>query len=201
MAPLPMWRPTSWPSRSRPSERFRPVTAPVLVTPRMVLSPASPSDCPDFIALEKDPEVMRFLNGGVPVDRALIGPDADFLMPDGTETALWTARDREHGRFLGWFCLWPEDDGTAELGYRLARSAWGRGLATEGGAELLRFGFGSAGYHAVTAATTLDNVGSRKVMEKLGLRLVRSHPHRPSGGTEVWYRITAANWLASTGDV
>jgi hypothetical protein len=64
----------------------------VLQTMRLTLSPCCPGDSVDFIALELDPEVMRFLNGGHPVNREQIDPNAPFLMPRGTETCVWTAR-------------------------------------------------------------------------------------------------------------
>ena len=73
--------------------------------------------------LERDPEVMRFLNGGHAVDHAKAHPNATFLMPRGTEPHVWTARRTDGGAFVGWFCLWPESATLAELGYRLRSSA------------------------------------------------------------------------------
>jgi hypothetical protein len=69
----------------------------VLQTTRLTLSPCSPSDRADFIDLELDPEVMRFLNGGHAVDHARIDPNATFLMPRGTEPYVWTARRTTNG--------------------------------------------------------------------------------------------------------
>lgn len=98
----------------------------VLQTTRLTLRPCRPDDRDDFIALERDPEVMRFLNGGHAVDRAQADPSATFLMPEGTEPHVWTARRTAGGAFVGWFCLWPQGDALAELGYRLRREHWGR---------------------------------------------------------------------------
>jgi GTP cyclohydrolase II/RimJ/RimL family protein N-acetyltransferase len=113
----------------------------VLQTTRLTLTPCTPSDCADFIDLELDPEVMRFLNGGHAVDRETIGPDATFLTPRGTEPYIWTARRTANGAFVGWFCLWPESEDLAELGYRLRRMDWGQGLASEGALALVNWGF------------------------------------------------------------
>ncbi|MGQ3278880.1 MAG: hypothetical protein ACT6WE_20355, partial [Shinella sp.] len=57
----------------------------VLQTTQLTLSPCCPRDRTDFMALERDPEVMRFLNGGHAVNHQEIDPNATFLMPRGTE--------------------------------------------------------------------------------------------------------------------
>ena len=114
----------------------------VLRTMRLTLSPCRPSDRTDFMALELDPEVMRFLNGGRAVDHTQDELNAPFLMPRGTESYVWTARYIADGAFVGWFCLWPENETSAELGYRLRRADWGRDwprralrLSSTGGSE------------------------------------------------------------------
>ena len=165
-----------------------------LHTPRLTLTPCTPQDCPDFVALEQDPEVMRHLNGGQPVDRATTDPDADFLMPDGTEPHVWTAR-RKDGAFVGWFCLWPDDDTCAELGYRLRRTEWGKGLASEGAKALVDSGFANAGYARITACTAAENLASRRVMEKIGMTHASTvfpdfaNPILGAEHGEVWYQI------------
>lgn len=168
---------------------------PVIETARLRLLPCTPADSDDFIALEQDAEVMHFLNGG-PVDHAAIDPDhAGFLMPRGTETYVWTGRQRSDGAFVGWFCLYPETPLRAELGYRLARNGWGKGYATEGAAALVRWGFESCGYADVVACTMAVNRGSRRVMEKIGMRHVRTDfptfaiPLPGAEEGEVWYQM------------
>lgn len=155
----------------------------MLHTARLILARCTPQDRAAFVALEQDPDVMRFLNGGVPVDRATADPDIPFLMPDGTEPHVWTAR-RQNGAFVGWFCLWPEGDGSAELGYRLQRAEWGQGLATEGAEALVAWGFDVAGYDRITACTMAVNHASRRVMEKVGMTHLRTEKG------DVWYEIT-----------
>lgn len=172
----------------------------VLQTARLTLRPCHPSDCADFIALERDPEVMRYLNGGRRVDRAQNGPDTSFLMPDGTEPHLWTGRRTGSGDFVGWFCLWRDSEIQAELGYRLQRSAWGQGLATEGASALVNWGFEGAGYEKIVSTTMTVNTGSRRVLEKLGFshtRTIVAEWPDPFPGTEqgeVWYELTRADW-------
>ncbi len=172
----------------------------VLQTARMTLTPCRPSDRTDFIDLERDPEVMRFLNGGRAVDPEHADPNATFLMPRGTEPYVWAARRTTSGAFVGWFCLWPESETLAELGYRLRSMEWGQGLASEGAVALVDWGFENCGYEKIVATTMAVNHASRRVMEKLGLKHTRTdHPEWPepiagSEHGEVWYELARARW-------
>lgn len=174
----------------------------VLQTQQLTLRPCSPADRNDFIDLERDPEVMRFLNGGHTLDQEESDPDADFLMPRGTEPHVWTARRSGNEAFVGWFCLWPENEGLAELGYRLRRMDWGKGLASEGALALVRWGFESAGYERIVGTTMAVNHASRRVMEKIGMKHVRTvhgdfaDPIPGSEHGEVWYEVTRTEWPA-----
>ena len=176
----------------------------VLQTKALTLCPCSPSDRTDFIALELDPEVMRFLNGGA-VDHATTDPkDVTFLMPRGTEPYVWTARRTADGKFVWWFCLSPEGEATAEIGYRLRRSEWGQGLASDGASALVDWGFKVAGYDRILACTMAVNLSSRRVMEKIGMTHARTVPcdASPVPGSEhgeVWYQLTRPEWARSQG--
>jgi len=172
----------------------------VLQSARLTLRPCSPSDRADFVDLELDPEVMRFLNGGA-VDHENTDPnEVTFLMPRGEEPYVWTARRKGNGAFVGWFCLSPESETLAELGYRLRRNDWGQGLATEGALTLVNWGFNTAGYDKIQACTMATNHGSRRVMEKIGMKYTRTDfPTFPSNipgfeEGEVWYELTRSEW-------
>jgi RimJ/RimL family protein N-acetyltransferase len=98
----------------------------------------------------------------------------------------------------------------AELGYRLARSAWGKGYATEGPRALIRKGFTGFGVRRVVAETMAVHLASRRVMEKAGLRLVRSfhqpwpYPIEGDDQGDVEYALDKADWerqqLRTAGD-
>lgn len=171
-----------------------------LKTERLTLCPCTAGDCPDFAALERDPSVMHFLNGGQAVDRASVDPDAPFLIPNGTEPFVWTARSVADGSFIGWFSLRPCDEGTAEIGYRLNPAAWGQGLASEGASALVDWGFATMCYDKIEANTMAVNHASRRVLEKAGLvycRTVHGDWPTPVPGSEhgeVDYELTRAEW-------
>lgn len=149
----------------------------MLMTPRLTLRPVTSADRADLVALEADPKVMRYLNGGQPVPEAGL-PDGDFLTPRGTEPEVLAAHETATGRFVGWFAFF--DDGvidglrTAELGYRLAQVAWGKGYASEGVRALIAEGFDHWGFDRIRAETMAVNLASRRVMEKAGMRHVRT---------------------------
>ena len=78
---------------------------------------------------------------------------------------------------MGWFHFRPRRDavpGEVELGCRLRKSAWGKGYATEGSCALICKGFTEFGVQRVVAEAMTVNVASRRVMEKAGLKLVRT---------------------------
>jgi ribosomal-protein-alanine N-acetyltransferase len=81
--------------------------------------------------------------------------------------------ERESGAVIGDGGLHPLG-GDIELGYTLARAAWGRGYATELGRALLAFAFGELGAERVVAQVEPDNAASRRVLEKLGMRAVET---------------------------
>ena len=153
-------------------------------TLHLILRPVSPADRADLIALEADVEVMRYLNGGQTVPEAGL-LDADFLTPRGEEPEVLVAHHIESGAFIGWFALF--DDGlvdglrTSEIGYRLVRSSWGNGYATEGVRALIKAAFDILGVDRVRAETMSVNRASRRVLEKAGLCHIQTvYPHRTS---------------------
>lgn len=171
-----------------------------LQTVRMTLKPCSPADAADFLALERDPEVMRFLDGGRPFDDGHALQEESFLRPRGTETYVWTARLKADAAFVGWFCLYPMSGTVAELGYRMRRAQWGRGLATEGARALVGWGFGCQAYDVIVANTMAVNQGSRRVLERIGFRYLRTvhldwpNPVPGSEHGDVEYELTRAQW-------
>lgn len=161
-----------------------------LNTSHLTLRSVTPADRADLIALEADAEVMRYLNGGQPVPDAGFA-NADFLTPRGEEPEVFAAHHRGNGTFIGWFALfddgWVDGLRTAEIGYRLAQAAWGKGYATEGVQALIEAAFDTLGFVRVRAETMAVNTASRRVLEKAGLRHIKTvfpTPALPITGAE-----------------
>lgn len=162
-----------------------------LETARLILRRFTPADEDHLVALDGDPAVMRYL-GGAPTAREKL---RDAILPHwiayygrGERYGFWAAQARESGEFLGWFHLRPltsRGDGVPELGYRLRRAVWGRGYGTEVARALVDRAFREYGARRVFASTDVANVGSRRVLEKCGMTVVRHFVYDDKGyGTE-----------------
>lgn len=110
-----------------------------LETERLVLREFVADDVNNLVELDSDAAVMHFITGGVPTAREEIEHD---ILPAwiasyarSASLGFWSAEEKATGRFVGWFHLRPDEShgpDEPELGYRLRRSAWGKGYATAG---------------------------------------------------------------------
>lgn len=148
----------------------------LLETSRMYFRNFRVDDARLLFELDSDVEVMRFISKGQPTALTQIQQDILPRFLDycrlSPPRGFWAAHLRENDEFLGWFHLRPDklEPAEMELGYRLKRSVWGRGLATEGSRSLIKKAFGEWKYAKVCARTLAVNFASRRVMEKAGLR-------------------------------
>lgn len=171
-----------------------------LETERLVLRRMDEADEAHLWALDSDPEVMRYINGGVPTPRQEVHermlPVIRRWYEAGDAFGFWAAIEKSTGDFLGWFHFRPPHDPVPgiELGYRLKRPAWGHGFATEGSRAIIRKAFEELGIERVIAKTLAANLASQRVMQKAGLRFVeefvetRISPPQPA----VWYALDRA---------
>ncbi len=156
---------------------------------------------PAFADLSADREVMRFLGGRMHRHAAL---EISERIADHWETygfGLWAAIDPADGRVAGFTgaCLtaWhPSYAQDVEVGWRLARTAWGRGYATEAASAALRHGFDELGLNEVVSLTATTNTRSERVMQRIGMQKAGEfdHPVLPEGHRlrrHVLYRVTA----------
>ncbi|MFI0237998.1 GNAT family N-acetyltransferase [Streptomyces sp. NPDC016845] len=178
-----------------------------LETGRLALRPFTTADADDLLALDNDPDVMRFINGGKATNRQTVLtrtlPRLLHTYPCLGTRGYWAAEEKSTSTFLGWFEFRPLDEhspAVVELGYRLNKAAWGAGHATEGARALIDKGFSELGVERVTANTMAVNVRSRRVMEKAGLSFLRHFtgdwPERIAGSEhgDVEYVLDRADW-------
>jgi len=142
---------------------------------RLTYRRAVRDDLRDLHALDNDPDVMEWINGGQSVSlEHFTGQVLPVYLSslDGSLFGFWVIE--VSGEFAGWVSLRPGDNPlTASIGYRFRKSAWGRGYATEAARWMLELAFNEANLETVTATTYERNVGSRRVLAKIGMRLAR----------------------------
>ncbi|MGI0485755.1 GNAT family N-acetyltransferase [Pantanalinema rosaneae CENA516] len=157
----------------------------LLETDRLILRQFTEDDVDNLIALNSDPDVVRF-TADREVDRSVIQtqilPQWFSFYETYNGYGVWAAVEKSSQTFIGWFIFRPAvhaayfdpalaDPNDIELGYRLRKSAWGKGYATEGAKALIFKGFSELGAQRIVAPALAANVASIRVLEKSGLQL------------------------------
>jgi RimJ/RimL family protein N-acetyltransferase len=116
----------------------------IVETERLRIREMRIEDYDNLYALDSDPEVMKFISNGKPMEAAAVRSVLERILARYEEWkvyGVWAAELKSSGEFVGWFALKPLP-GTSEIeiGYRVLKKNWGEGYATEGAKELLRYG-------------------------------------------------------------
>ncbi|HSB40740.1 MAG TPA: GNAT family N-acetyltransferase [Methylomirabilota bacterium] len=182
---------------------------PVLETARLRLRPLAASDEADLIALDSDPEVMRYVGSpaGVrtPAETAARARRRIRESERGEYEPLgfWRIEGRADRAFHGVGALIrmpdagdarPGSEPDVEVAYRLTRGAWGRGIATEAAEALVAHALGPLGLARVVAVTYPANQASQRVLDKLGFERRGLREYK---GVRVSYHVlTRETWAA-----
>lgn len=143
-----------------------------------------------------DPDVMRTLPGGAPIDRAAFDARVPAFMVAHWERhgfGPWAAVHKPDGQLIGHCGLkyWP-DSPDVEVFYAFARPYWGRGLATEAARASVRHGFEHLGLARIIGVAMTGNAASRRVLERAGLRFEREGEF--AGLAVAFYGADRAGW-------
>lgn len=170
-------------------------------TSRLLLRRWRPEDRRAFAEINADPVAMEFL------PQPLAGRDSGALADrierhfDEHGFGFWAVEAPGTAAFIGmvglaWVSFPAPFAPAVEIGWRVSPKFWGRGYATEAASAALAYGFDTLGLDEIVAFTTVTNVRSRAVMERIGMTrdasqdfehpmLPADHPLRP----HVLYRI------------
>jgi [ribosomal protein S5]-alanine N-acetyltransferase len=144
-----------------------------LETERLVIRPLEPDDRSAFVGLTLDPEVMRYVHGGMPysedeVDEFFGRQERQLAEHDLCMGALI---EKSTNRMIGIAGTQPlGTTGDLEIGWWLARDVWGRGYATEAGGVAMHHVLHTLARPRVVAIINLGNEPSIRVVERLGMR-------------------------------
>lgn len=158
-----------------------------LETSRLILRRITEADLDNLVELDSDPEVMRFINGGVATSPEAI---AQKFLPEilsyydlYENLGFWAIIEKSSQDFIGWAILRPEsrfkiaqlldvvEPDAIEIGYRLRRASWNKGYATEAAQSLVNRSRQLWPEHKNVAWALPENKASINVMKKLGLVL------------------------------
>ena len=181
-----------------------------IFTKRLVLRQWRQKDLEAFAKLNADPRVMEYFPGLKTREEsdASVKIVSDHIQRHGW--GFWAASLLETGEFIGFIGLQPVPFQAAftpavEIGWRLAFDSWGKGYATEGAKAALAYGFETLNLDEIVSFTTVENMRSRRVMERIGMHHNPGddfdHPKLPEGHPlrrHVLYRLNQKQWHQST---
>ena len=151
---------------------------PFLETERLIIRHWREDDWLLVRPMSLDPEVMQYIGHYQPWSEDETRQFVSNRMSDYERNGwtMWPLVLKEAGAFIG-YCgflrrMYGEYKGEVEIGYALARDAWGRGLAAEAGTTILKYGFESLNFERVIASARPENARSIRVMEKMGMRSI-----------------------------
>lgn len=140
------------------------------------------SDLVPFTSMNQDENVMEFFPNKLNVQESegLINRLSDHFDQHGyTFYAVDELASNSFIGFIGIINMHMDTDFTpgVEIGWRLMKSAWGKGYATEGARKCLEYGFSELGFSNIYSFTPLSNVRSEQVMKKIGMNKVKNFDH------------------------
>ena len=158
---------------------------PTFETERLWLRPRTMADFGPCLAMDRDPEVTRFVSGpwrDPAAHEAFLRSRIETSFGEGL--GYWSIFPKSKvmsgpGRFAGWILLIPYDGHgpEVEIGWRLIRSAWGRGFAAEAAWVVAEHAFATLGLARIVADIDPGNHASRKVAQKIGMKFVGDGLH------------------------
>ena len=163
-------------------------------------------DVDPFYEMDSDPEVHRYLGTQPIKNKDQIADMIKYIRQQYIDNGIgrWAIVDKETNQFIGWTGLKLVKDmmnnqtNYYDLGYRLIRRYWGRGIATETAKASLSYGFDKLNLNEIIATVNCENTASNIVVEKLGFTLYETfYLHELKHN---WYKINKIEWTDRLND-
>ena len=168
---------------------------PVFSTLRFHLREKQISDAHDMYLLNADPEVIQY-TGDVAFKDAKEAEafikNYDHFRKHGF--GRWVIEDKNNAEYLGWCGLKKHPNGMIDLGYRIKKEHWGKGIATECAAACLDYGFRNLKIEEIVGRSVRANLASIRILEKIGMQYWKNDTCDGLPDA-VWYRIDKSSYL------
>ena len=172
-------------------------------TPRLIIRELEQNDAEAMFEMDSDPEVHKYVGRNPTKTVAFTRTVIDSVRQQYQDNGIgrWAVIEKATNTFIGWtgFKLMTEPVNghinIHDFGYRFRKSKWGQGIGYESGLAALRYGVETIGLKDVYAMTDPDNIGSRRLLEKLGFRYVEDFLYdgpggwRDEGEMATWYQL------------
>lgn len=148
----------------------------ILTTPRLILRQMTEADAPNIFQLNSDPEVTKYVHEApTTTHEHALKIITDIIIPQYKNgLGRWAMIQKSDNSFIGWCGVkYRADDDEYDLGYRIMRSAWGKGYATEAAGHCLAYGLDVLNLKLIQARAHFENLASLNVLQKIGMKYVR----------------------------
>ena len=175
---------------------------PTITTDRLILRGIESSDSQGIFDLDSDPEVHKYL-GQRPITTMTEAEETVRYIQGQYKNhgfGRWAIIDKATNEFVGWGGLKYEtgvrsDGPYNDVGYRLKRKFWGKGIASEVAMMAMDYGFNTLKLDAIYAGAHIDNIGSNKILLKIGLKYIETFEY--DNLPHYWYGIQRDEWINS----
>ncbi len=170
-------------------------------TERLILREILPSDDKGMFELDSDKEVHKYL-GNKPIETIVQSREMiELIRQQYIQNGIgrWAVIEKSSNVFIGWAGLKLNIETRNnhiyyyDVGYRLIKRYWGKGFATEAAIPSLKYGFERLELNEIYGTADINNLASRKILEKIGLKYVETFDYTESQQC-VWMRITKGEW-------
>ncbi|MEO6902802.1 MAG: GNAT family N-acetyltransferase [Bacteroidia bacterium] len=167
----------------------------VVETERLILREILPSDIEGMYELDADPEVHKYLRNKPVSSKEQVANVINTIRQQYIDNRIgrWAIIDKNTNEFIGWAGLKFITEETNnhknyyDLGYRLIKRYWGRGIATETALASLEYAFEKLKTNKVYAIADCENSSSNKILKKVGLKYIETFDLE--GIKHNWYKI------------
>lgn len=168
-------------------------------TERLLIREITEADVQGFYELDSDPEVHKYLGNNPVKSMAECLDVIRYVRKQYQDNGIgrWAVEDKLTKEFVGWTGLkyeWNDRQNVNyyDLGYRLKRKFWGKGIATETAVASLKYGFTKMNLEEIFAAAHTENIASNKILTKIGLKCIDTFDYH--GAQHNWYWLEKSEW-------